>query len=78
MRDYNKHKDFKCDCGCGQKIRVVYLAWRNGYVIDLGFMKDKEKRPKIGIVLRSDGKLWDFVKSLPKKPRKKNKKTTQK
>jgi hypothetical protein len=47
---------FKCDCGCGQKLKVIYHSWKNGSVIDFGIMQPKEKRPKVGIVLRSDGK----------------------
>lgn len=62
------YKDFKCDCGCDQKIRVAYHGWKNGYIIDLGFIRGKEKLPKIGIVLESDGKLWDFIERLPKRP----------
>ena len=60
--------DFKCSCGCGQKLRVSYFTWKDGYVIDFGIMQPKEKKPKVGVVLRSDEKdsLKEFLRVLPK------------
>ena len=66
-----KLKDFKCSCGCGQKLRVLYIVWKNGYLLDIGIIKDKERRPKIGVVLRSDEvELGKFIKFLPKQVKK--------
>ena len=62
-------KDFKCDCGCGQKVRFVLLAFKNGVVLDIGYMKKREKNPKVGIVLRTDGNkdYQKLLKFLPTK-----------
>jgi len=63
--------DFKCSCGCGQKIRIIYLVWKNGVALDIGWMKHREKRPKVGVVLRSDEKdsYKEFMKFLKNKPK---------
>jgi hypothetical protein len=53
-------KQFSCDCGCGQKIKVIIDSFGKLHSIDIGFMKKGERIPKVGVVLRSDGKLKEF------------------
>ena len=65
MKKANK-KIFICDCGCDQKIQVLKHSWGKLRILDIGFMQGKEKRPKLGIVLRSDGKLKEFMKFVRK------------
>ena len=64
-------KDFKCECGCGQKVRFVLLAFKNGVSLDIGYMKKREKTQKseFGIVLRTDGNkdYQKLLKFLPTK-----------
>ena len=44
--------DLKCDCGCGQKLRIIICKPLIGKIdIDLGIMKSRQKIPKTGIVL---------------------------
>ena len=54
--------DFKCDCGCGQRLRIIRMTWKDKCIFDIGIMRLKEKRPKVGVVLRSDGNLKKFLK----------------
>ena len=63
-----KVKDFECSCGCGQRLRVVYICFKNGYVLDFGILKPRQKKPRVGVVLRSDEKhsLKEFYAFLPK------------
>lgn len=61
-----KYKDFKCSCACGRRLRIVPMAWKNGKLLDIGILERGERRPKIGVVLRSDEKnsLKEFMKFL--------------
>ena len=59
----SKSLDLYCNCACGQKIRVIKDRLGRLEMIDIGFMKYKEKRPKVGIVLRSDN-LKKFKKFI--------------
>ena len=59
-----KYYDFKCSCACGTRLRILPLAWKNGVVMDIGLMKRGERRPKFGVVLRSDEN--DDIKTLIK------------
>lgn len=65
----NKYKDFKCSCACGVRLRILPICWKNGKALDIGIMKRGERRPKIGVVLRSDEKesLIEFLKFINKK-----------
>ena len=56
-----KYKDFKCSCACGQRVRVLFSSWKKGKLLDIGIMRGREKRPKVGVVLRDDG-LKEFLK----------------
>ena len=61
-----KSRDFRCDCGCGQKLRIVYLEYKNYRSLDFGVMESREKRPKVGVVLRNEDKnnfkkILDFL-----------------
>ena len=60
----SKYKDFSCDCGCDQKLRIVKDTLGKLTLLDIGILQGKEKRPKVGIVLRSDGKLKEFKKFI--------------
>jgi len=60
-------KDFACDCGCGQKLRAVWLGWTNGKMLNIGVMRRGEKRPKVGVVLETK-KLGDLIKWITKTP----------
>ena len=67
VREYKApFKDFKCSCACGQKIRVVFHAYIKGQVVDISILQPKQKKPKFGVVLRSDEKnsLKEFKKFL--------------
>ena len=59
-----KERFFECDCGCGQKIKVCWMSWKNGRIVDIGFTKNRSWRPKIGIVLRDKqiDKFIDYLK----------------
>ena len=59
-------KEFNCDCGCPQKIQVLKHSLGKLRILDIGFMQGKEKRPEMGIVLRSDEKLKEFEKFIKK------------
>ena len=60
-----KNKDFKCACGCGVRLRVLYICWKNGTSLDVGLMKHGERKPKLGVVLRSDEPGYkEFIKFL--------------
>lgn len=68
MKDLKK--DFKCSCGCGQRVRVIFTAWgKNGQMVDISILQPKQKQSDFGVVLRSDEKhsLTDFIKFLTPK-----------
>ena len=58
--------DFKCSCACGRRLRIVPLTWKNGKALDIGIMERGERKPKIGVVLRTDEKnsLKEFLEFL--------------
>jgi hypothetical protein len=67
-----KHLDFKCDCGetkCGNVrfclIKVPLVDNSIEKIIDVGFFNNKQKRPKIGVVIRGKNseKLIKFLNS---------------
>ena len=61
-------KDFKCGCGCGQRLRIIHYFTKQVHLIDFGILQPKETRPKVGIVLRSDEKGFkEFIKFINKK-----------
>lgn len=55
--------DFACDCGDKQCGKVRFCLSED--ILDVGFLKSKEKRPKIGIVIRGENykKLIKFLKN---------------
>ena len=53
-------KDFKCSCGCGQRLRIVL---ESKTLLDIGIMQGREKRPKIGVVLQGKD-LKEFLKFI--------------
>ena len=55
-----EYKDFKCDCACGQRLRVLWMFSQNGKMVDIGIMKRGERRPRLGVVLR-DHELEEFI-----------------
>ncbi len=54
---------FECDCGCGGKIKVIWIFWKGGRMVDIGFTKNKSHRPKVGIVLRNE-QIDELIKYL--------------
>jgi hypothetical protein len=56
-----EYTDISCSCGCGQRIRIIPICFgKDGIVLDIGFLEGRQKKPKKGVVLRSDdGSLVD-------------------
>ena len=55
--------DLKCDCGCGQKLRIIICNPFMGKIdIDLGVMKARQKTPKAGIVLSKSQSVKKLIK----------------
>ena len=46
-------KDFKCDCGCGQKLRICHFPLSDKEdIVDVSVLYGRQKKPKYGVVLK--------------------------
>ena len=64
-KGYEKIYDIKCDCCCGQRIRIVVCKPLLGSsVVDIGYMKKREKHPKVGVVLQENKSIKRLLKIM--------------